>query len=522
MTEKMVRRLKEYDEAKYISDVENFGLMNTWDCICKFVIKYRDSVPEFLDVDNYSQLYELGLSVQNKKLKKKSGQYSTPYDVASILSQWLLKCKGENVCDVGVGTGNLIFSYLDLLGVKKAKELISQGKVYIYDFDIIALNICLTKFAVKYGQDIADCVNVVARDFLDSSVTLPKNSKVISNPPYSKISTAKGTWADSEVIKSTKEKYSAFAEKIFCQAESAVIITPYSFISGNKFYGLRKIMCEKGNGFIVSFDNIPGNIFRGKKHGVFNTNTANSVRAAITVFRKSKKKGFRISPLIRFRNEEREMILNCKLLEATLSDIKQTVDVNNRCFRKIDKRLTNVYNVWESSSAFRVKDLITKPESGYLIDMPNTCRYYTTACSRKLNRGGSITIYVDDKDVFYFLYCLINSSFAYWWWRIYDGGITYSVGLFKEMPAPFNLLTEDDKAFFREIAEKMISKQDDYVVTKMNAGKLQENIKFPEEYRKAINTKLLRILKCGDNPDIFEPIHNNRFFIQEGENGTKQ
>ena len=83
-------------------------------------------------------------------------------------------------------------------------------------------------------------------------------------------------------------------EKIFTQSRSAVVITPFSFISGKKFYSLRKEMCDIGNGFIVSFDNVPGNIFCGRKQGIFNTNTANSVRAAITVFNKSNKlKGFK-------------------------------------------------------------------------------------------------------------------------------------------------------------------------------------------------------------------------------------
>ena len=72
-------------------------------------------------------------------------------------------------------------------------------------------------------------------------------------------------------------------------------------------------MSDIGNGFIVSFDNVPGNIFCGRKHGIFNTNTANSVRASITVLKKDDAlKGFKVSPLIRFKNEEREKLLKHK------------------------------------------------------------------------------------------------------------------------------------------------------------------------------------------------------------------
>ena len=76
-------------------------------------------------------------------------------------------------------------------------------------------------------------------------------------------------------------------EKIFYQAEAAVILTPFSFLSAKKFEILRNLMCEIWTGLVISFDNVPGNIFCGKKNGIFNSNTANSVRAAITVFNKS-------------------------------------------------------------------------------------------------------------------------------------------------------------------------------------------------------------------------------------------
>ena len=48
------------------------------------------------------------------------------------------------------------------------------------------------------------------------------------------------------------------------------------------------------NGEIYSFDNVPGNIFCGRKHGIFNTNTSNSVRAAITVVRKDNSNGLNL------------------------------------------------------------------------------------------------------------------------------------------------------------------------------------------------------------------------------------
>ena len=92
------------------------GLSNTWDSICQFVIDNRNNIPEFLAIKNFGELYEIGLAIQDKIAKKKSGQYYTPDDVALVMSEWLKECDGEAGCDVACGTGKLILTYLDLIG----------------------------------------------------------------------------------------------------------------------------------------------------------------------------------------------------------------------------------------------------------------------------------------------------------------------------------------------------------------------------------------------------------------------
>ena len=132
----------------YISDVEHNGL-RTWDYICQFVIENIDSVPSFLDIKNFGELYEIGLAVRDKVTKKKSGQYYTPDDVATVMAEWLCECQGNAVCDVACGTGKLILTYLDMIGYSKARELISEGRLYLYDLDEIALKICKTTISIS-------------------------------------------------------------------------------------------------------------------------------------------------------------------------------------------------------------------------------------------------------------------------------------------------------------------------------------------------------------------------------------
>lgn len=508
----ILNRLQNYRLEEYVSDIKTLGLEKTWNYICQFAIDYKDKMPKFLNISNFGELYEIGLATQNKILKKKSGQYYTPDDVARIMSEWLNQCDGTQVCDVGCGTGKLILTYFDLIGFNATRKLISEGKLYLYDCDKVALKICKTIIATKYGLDIADAIHDILCDFLDPLIILPDDCKVISNPPYAHINIIQDYWEHTDVLNQSKEMYSVFMEKIFLQAKSSVIITPFSFINGSKFSSLRRIMCDQGNGFILSFDNVPGNIFCGRKHGIFNTNTANSVRAAITILNRSDEiKGFKVSPLIRFKNEERKKLLQCKALEKMLPSNYQIVNIAKNEFAKVHKTLKPVFDLWISKSEYCIKDIIAREKTKYMLDIPNTCRYFTTASSRKLQRTGSMTIYLKNMEDFSFIYCIINSSFAYWWWRIFDGGITYPVRLLNNMPLPINLLAKEDKKFFENTCKEMRELEGKCIVTKVNAGVAQENLKFPNEYRLMINSRLLKVLGYETDCDIFKIIHSNKF-----------
>ncbi|RMA79110.1 N-6 DNA methylase [Metamycoplasma subdolum] len=508
----IISRLQNYSLDLYIEDVENIGLETTWDYICAFVLQNGED-KKFLTISNFGEMYEIGLAIRDKFLKKKSGQYYTPNDIANVMANWFDECKEENVCDVACGTGKLILTYLEKLGYQKARKLINSGKLYLYDLDHIALKICKTSIAIKYKIDDDSVIHDFYCDFLDPDIHLPRNSKVISNPPYAAIKTIENYWAPTKVLLDTKELYSTFMEKIFNEADSTVIITPFSFISGNKFYSLRKKMCELGYGFVVSFDNVPGNIFYGRKHGIFNTNTSNSVRAAITVMHKNvSRKGYKISHLIRFKNEEREKLLKCEVLEKTLSHEYQIVNEQNTYFRKVQAELEELYNAWIKKSNYKLSDFLSKKDSTYFVDMPNTCRYFTAASCRKLDRTGSLKLNLENEDSLNFLYCLINSSFAYWWWRIYDGGITYPSGLLSKMPIPFNLLSKEDMIFFKEMKEKMCNDEKKYIIKKVNAGIVQENIKFPDHYRNLINERIVKIIGIEYKQNMFEKVHANQYF----------
>lgn len=503
---------------KYLNSIKKIGLSKTWDNIL------NDSLlgsTEY-DVDDFGELYEIGLEFTNKISKKEMGKYYTPEDVASILSNWLLPLEGDNICDVGCGTGNLILNYLSKIELNEAKKLIEDGHIYLYDLDSIALKICKYSIAIKYGSELLDKINDIKCDFLNKKIKLPKNSKVISNPPYYKITEIKKTWQLSEIIKDSKELYSAFMEKIITQSQTSVIITPYSFIGSEKFYSLRCLM-NNYNGFVVSFDNVPGNIFNGRKHGIFNSNSTNSVRAAITVTENKKnKQGYRISPLIRFKTDERNQLLNNKLLKQLIDNDYQLVNKNNKSYHKCFIELNKVHKMWMNKSKNTLSEFITTKDNGNkCICVPTTCRYFTVGSSFELQRDGKRIFYVKDNKYYDYIYTLLNSSFAYWWWRLIDGGINCSMSLISSIPSIYYLLNDSDKIELSKIAKDMQKHEKEYLVYKKNANKMQESIKFPKEYRDKINKVYLRALGIFDKPDIFDIIHSSAIF-NKSEGGSNE
>ena len=80
-----------------------------------------------------------------------------------------------------------------------------------------------------------------------------------------------------------------------------------------------------------------------------------------------------------------------------------------------------------------------------------------------------------------------------------------------QMPVPYNLLTKEDKKYFSEICSDMKANESKYIITKVNAGGIQENVKFPKEYRNKINKRILQILGRKESIVVFDDIHRNEF-----------
>lgn len=493
------------DIKEYKTKIDSIGFEKTWS---EIIESHKKGNP-FVPIDLFGEYYEIGLAHINKEEKKKLGKYYTPDDVAKLLASFGEEMEYDALADIGCGTGNLILAFLESIGEEKARKLLKENKIYLYDQDYLALSICVSCIEIKYGTRGVNCI---CGDFLNKNVILPENCLSISNPPYSSIKEFGENWEITENVKKSKELYSIFMEKIIKQSKNAIIITPFSFIGGAQYYPLRKFLNNYG-GEIFAFDNVPSSIFNKKKHGIFNTNTSNSVRTAITVVNdKYKEKGFKVSPLLRFNAEEREKILEKSVLRKYICDTYQKVNEKDKQYVKCFKSVYPIYEAYIEKSSKCFSDLVSQKETPYSMTVASSGRYYLGGAKKDLDRAGKYKFYFKGEREYYFAYAFINSSFAYFYWRLFDGNILYPKSLLNSSKIFIDIISDETYSKIKNIVKKMEADEKNYLSYKKNAGKMQENVKFPKKYRDELNRLFLDELGIDMDEKVFDIIHSPKLF----------
>ena len=495
---------------EYLQSLDEIGLDQTWmDILRRFGKNNPDYTEGILSISNFGELYEIGLAHVNKQSKKELGKYFTPDDVATLMAKWLDGLTGKNVCDVCCGVGNLILAYLKHIGKSRARDLIKSGRLWLYDKDDLALYICVNTIGFIYGDDVVGYIHSRPGDFLDESVHLPPDCRVVSNPPYAKVDVVPETWFQSVVQHETKELYAAMMEKILSETgcRGTVLLTPQNYLGREKFKMLREKLGSGYSGFVIPFDNTPGQLFNGRKHGVFNTNHQNQVRPAILVTDNRKWGiGLQVAGMVRFRNGERDKVLDPDFLAKFVGNTPQRTRGGRyaKCFPQFEPLLF----AWQTKSMGEKFGDYVCEDGNYCLNFVTTCRYNTVAYVSDLFRSGKRMITFKNEEIRDLAYCWLNSSFCYWHWRLYDGEITYQQGMLNEMPVFFRRLHSDTKRLLVSIAREMQSIESSHIVRKKNSGKMMENIRFPDEYRTKIdNILLLQGLGVKCDGHDFDLIH---------------
>ena len=358
-------------------------------------------------------------------------------------------------CDSCCEIGNLSYEIL-----KIKPEMIST--IQFFDIDETALYIYRVLMAYFFNVDFES----IKHNFHNCSF-LEENDVnynfIIMNPPY--CGKEKG-----------EDLYISFMKKA-SETDGYISITPQSFTnSTSKECVELKNKISNFNFFkIYCFDNIPGNIFCGKKRGIFNSNTSNSVRAAITVCRKNENASL-IIPLLRWKTEERKKMLNS--VDTFLTNSERIYQ--KKKFLKLFKDTENLLDYGNKE----LRQLLSKNKTNHVLYVPSTPRYYITAYKRKLNRSSYHELYFDNEQDLNLAYLILNSSYSYWWWRIADGGMTLSAEVLKSVRIDSNLVL--DQSLITELEQE----ESICLVSKINAGKINENIKHSKNLISKIDIRL--------------------------------
>jgi hypothetical protein len=281
-------------------------------------------------------------------------------------------------------------------------------------------------------------------------------------------------------------------ENIIKTSKGFISVTPQSFTNAGKFEDLRRLMLENYDKVtIFNFDNVPANIFRGIKFGSKNTNTANSIRAAITIAQPGRGK-WKITSLLRWRSHERVELF--RQAPKHLSSVEFTEDY----FPKVSKKYELLYS--QVCSLPRLGERISRTPTPYSLYVPSSPRYFISALKSPVKRASQHEIFFlssKDRDA---AYLLLNSSFMYWWWRVRDGGMTLSQETIVSLPVP--KFSPNSR-----LAGLLEKSEDTSKVYKQNAGSAQENVKHPMELIIKVNRHVLpefssQLIELHQNSDI--------------------
>lgn len=473
---------------------------------------YSTDILESLSLVEISMIYEFSLATVDKHNRKQTGSYYTPEDIADFMAKKSeFFEKGKVWLDPCSGIGNLSYH---LAKVQEDPENFVLNNLLLQDINKLALKIAHVLFALHFQNNVPNFYekiekNFIHKDFLkdyekskqenalfsredddnNDESNINKNSSqkflntvhydyIIVNPPY--LSAKKN---DNFITSSCRDLYGYFLEKIVLSSEGFISITPQSFTNSSKFESLRNLLTNNMNDVtIYAFDNIPDSIFKGYKYGSDNTNTANSVRAAITVAVKHNlttgANKHRITPLLRWRTSERAIAI--EQFDNQLVNVDLSLSNN---FPKLHKGTVKFY--YDIVENLSLSDLVVKNETDYSLIVPSTPRYFITASKALLNRSSFHQLFFKDEKDLNIAYLLLNSSYMYWWWRVNDGGMTLSLETLLSLPLLNNLMdssktSQNGRAdSFENLVEQLEDSEKTNRVVKVNAGKSNENIKHP-------------------------------------------
>lgn len=458
-----------------------------------------------LTIGEISVLYEYCVAQVDASSRKDNGQYFTPDDVSELMAAEASQFRAGKWLDPCSGIGNLAWH---LVNVQSDKEDFLLNQMVLSDKDGLALQIARVLFTLSFQDKRADLYEAIQSNFIEFDFlsvaesgesalfgnaqldAIPNHDYVIVNPPYLGLKSEDSRF---ETAKS-KDLYAYFLENIIKTSTGFVSVTPQSFTNAGKFKGTRKLLLEKYPTLkIYSFDNIPGNVFYGVKFGSSNSNTANSIRAAITVA-KQEEKSRKVTSLLRWKTSERRELFD--RIPEFLADVPLTINH----FPKVSSVFVQLYR--ELQAKPRLEGLLSSSRTEHVLYVPAAPRYFISALKTSVDRASMKTLYFRSDEDMHRAYILLNSSLMYWWWRVRDGGMTLALETIKSLPMP-------SFSIDWELIQKLEASESQNKVYKLNAGALHENVKHDlalvSELNDIVSPKFSkRLIKTHENSELIQ------------------
>jgi hypothetical protein len=457
-----------------------------------------------LTIGEISVLYEFSVALVNPVSRKDNGQFFTPDDVAVFMAEKAIKGpfrKSGVWLDPCSGIGNLSWH---LANLQSDPETFISENLILSDRDELALLIARTLFVVRFQNNnkrlfhdlqkrfvrfdflsVPKANELGMQGFAEDLDEIPVHDYVIVNPPY--LATARDERFETSIA---ADLYAYFLENIIKSSSGFISVTPQSFTNASKFKSLRKLLLTYSFLNIYCFDNVPGNVFKGVKFGSKNSNTSNSIRAAITI---ASNKGsiHAITPLMRWTSSQRkDLFLN---LDNFLCSPKLSEDF----FPKVHPKFLELYKTCTGREQQTIADIVSS-RGEYELYVPSSPRYFIVALKNPVSRSSMHRLYFSSKTKRDLAYLILNSSFTYWWWRVRDGGMTLSQQTLMSIPIPNG--APSSPSLVGKLEESELTNK----VFKKNAGVNQENVKHDSSLVRKVNNLLLPLWS-----EALETLHGN-------------
>lgn len=438
--------------------------------------------------------YEALLAHIDSDSRRDRGQFFTPDDAAHFMAERAATFPEGVWLDPCCGVGSLAWH---LASVQDDPADFVAKRLVLMDKDRVAL---LSAIALIAGEFIADgdedavrhlyAVSQPPRDALTKK-PLPAHDFVIVNPPYARATAP----ACIERTVPCQDLFAYFMERVALSSRGFVAVTPASYLSAPKFEPMRAVLDEAmSGGDVYVFDNVPDTLFRGYKYGSNNTSKTNFVRAAITVCSPTYD-SWRVTPILRWKAVSRSRMFENA---STFLAPRQTGPTGEWA-----KLMPGVETAWTRllREPRRLRDLLSKRETPWRLDVGTTPRYYISASTRPLDRGSKAELYFPSRESRDLALLVLNSSLPYLMWRALDGGVTLPKRVLLAVPIP------DLPGDHSDLVERLIDSCESNVVTKLNAGRDNENVHHSESLVRALDELVMPEAAAALNtlysPDMF-------------------